>query len=77
MKVATKLITYDAGDFTLAESIADFESDGQVWVAVTRDVDPFNGLPIVRLVGEPDALLAVLQDGWNLTYDEAIDLLEG
>lgn len=76
MKVSTKLITYDAGDNDLADSIAEFESDGRVWVAVTRDVDPMNGLPIVRLVGEPEALLAVLQDGWSLSYDEAVDQLE-
>jgi len=77
MKICTKLVTYDAGDHSLAESIADFESDGRVWVAVTGTIDPVSRLPFVRLVGEPEAVLTALQDGWDLSYDEVLDLLEG
>lgn len=75
MNVCTKLIPLDTGDLTFDETIEEVESGGQVIIATTGRIG-VDGKPLVRLVGQPKVLLATLQDGWNMTLDEAQAYLE-
>ena len=75
MNICTKLLPLDLGDFDLEWAIDEVESSGQVIVAVTSKVDP-SGKPLVRLVGQAPVLLSMLQDGWEMTLDEAQAYLE-
>lgn len=76
MRVATKLIPLQLGEGLEFDSeVQALEEDGRLVVAATSRVAP-DGSPLIRLVGEADALLSVLQDGWFMTYDEAIAYLE-
>lgn len=77
MIVSTVLVGWNAGDHPLEDDIAAFErrTNGRVVVARTGYVR--DGLPMVRLVGEPRDLLTALQECWVMTKDEAATLLEG
>lgn len=76
MRIATKLLPLKLGkELELADEIDVLELGGQVVVATTSRVAP-DGSPLIRLVGEAQALVGVLQDGWFMTYDEAVAYLE-
>lgn len=75
MNIATKLLEFDCGDAGLESTVEELESDGQAIVAVTGRVG-VKGHPLGRLVGPAPVLLAMLQDGWGLSLDEAASMLE-
>jgi hypothetical protein len=75
VKVSSRLLGFNPGDLGLEETIAEIESAGELWIAVTGQVDAM-GSRLVRLVGEPNAVLTALQDGWGMTPDQARAAIE-
>lgn len=69
------LVGFDPGDLDFEEEVLEVESRHNLAIAVTGQVSD-RGHRLVRLVGEPNAVLSALQDGWLMSFDEAQRAIE-